>query len=90
MQCYDARLPLLKLQRVLQVKPKVQLPTWHQLRELSDTFGPASLIYVLKSLCYMMLQVSCLPCHALDCWSVTPLIAELCCPCLLDCAALDC
>ena len=42
----------------LQVRPKVQLPTMSQLTELSNTFGPASLIYIFKSLCYMMLQVS--------------------------------
>jgi len=42
----------------LQVRPKVQLPTLSQLTELSSTFGPASLIYIFKSLCYMMLQVS--------------------------------
>jgi len=42
----------------LQVRPKVQIPTLSQLTELSSTFGPASLIYIFKSLCYMMLQVS--------------------------------
>lgn len=41
-----------------QVRPKVQLPTLSQLTELSSTFGPASLIYIFKSLCYMMLQSS--------------------------------
>lgn len=29
-----------------------------QLKELASTFGPASLIYIFKSLCFMMLQVS--------------------------------
>lgn len=43
----------------MQVRPKAQLPTIHQLKELFETFGPASLIYVFKSACYMMLQA----CH---------------------------
>ena len=42
----------------LQVRPRPQVPTVQQLRELASTFGPASLIYIFKSLCYMMLQVS--------------------------------
>lgn len=42
----------------LQVRPRPQIPTLQQLQELSSTFGPASLIYVFKCLCYMLLQVS--------------------------------
>lgn len=41
-----------------QVRPRPQIPTLQQLQELSSTFGPASLIYVFKCLCYMLLQGS--------------------------------
>ena len=44
----------------LQVRPKIEVPSLNQLQELFSTFGPASLIYIFKSLCYMMLQVSLL------------------------------
>lgn len=43
----------------MQVRPRPQIPSLQQLKELSSTFGPASLIYIFKSLCYMMLQVRC-------------------------------
>ena len=42
----------------VQVRPKVKIPSKDSLKELAGMFGPASLIYIFKSLCYMLLQVS--------------------------------
>jgi hypothetical protein len=44
----------------MQTPPRLKMPQWASLAAICSTFGPASLLYFLKMMSYLLMQVSCL------------------------------